>query len=232
MQLTETELRGLLGMFGLSGGKVFQEAGTLSGGEKTKLALAMLMVGRNNLLLLDEPTNNLDPGSRQAVTDALRDWPGAIILVSHDTEFVEQLVPTKVLLMPDGELDYFSAGWLDLVALACGRMGSTVRTMRIGSFASRINDGTIDDVVDEAKQAEADGFATYWASQIFGHDALTTLAIIGREVPRIELGTSVVPTYPRHPMMHGPAGPDRERRQPAAGCASASASATRSSSRR
>jgi ATPase subunit of ABC transporter with duplicated ATPase domains len=118
VQLTETELRGLLGMFGLSGEKVFQDAGTLSGGEKTKLALAMLMVGRNNLLLLDEPTNNLDPGSRQAVSDALRDWPGSIILVSHDTEFVEQLTPTKVLLMPDGELDYFSAGWLDLVALA------------------------------------------------------------------------------------------------------------------
>jgi ATPase subunit of ABC transporter with duplicated ATPase domains len=118
VQLTETELRGLLGMFRLSGEKVFQDAGTLSGGEKTKLALAMLMVGRNNVLLLDEPTNNLDPSSRQAVADALRDWPGALILVSHDTEFVEQLTPTKVLLMPDGELDYFSAGWLDLVALA------------------------------------------------------------------------------------------------------------------
>jgi ATPase subunit of ABC transporter with duplicated ATPase domains len=118
VQLTETELRGLLGMFGLSGEKVFQEAGTLSGGEKTKLALAMLMVGRNNVLLLDEPTNNLDPGSRHAVTDALREWPGAIILVSHDTDFVEQLAPTKVLVMPDGELDYFSSGWLDLVALA------------------------------------------------------------------------------------------------------------------
>jgi ATPase subunit of ABC transporter with duplicated ATPase domains len=118
VQLTETELRGLLGMFGLSGEKVFQDAGTLSGGEKTKLALATLMVGRNNVLLLDEPTNNLDPGSRHAVTDALREWPGAIILVSHDTEFVEQLAPTKVLVMPDGELDYFSSGWLDLVALA------------------------------------------------------------------------------------------------------------------
>jgi ATPase subunit of ABC transporter with duplicated ATPase domains len=118
VELSETELRGLLGMFGLSGDKVFQEAGTLSGGEKTKLALAMLMVGRNNLLLLDEPTNNLDPGSRQAVADALGDWPGAIILVSHDTEFVDQLAPTKVLLMPDGDVDYFSAGWLDLVALA------------------------------------------------------------------------------------------------------------------
>jgi ATPase subunit of ABC transporter with duplicated ATPase domains len=116
--LTETELRGLLGMFGLTGEKVFQDAGTLSGGEKTKLALAMLMVGRNNLLLLDEPTNNLDPSSRTAVADALTDWPGAIIFVSHDTEFVDRLAPTKVLLMPDGDVDYFSTDWLDLVALA------------------------------------------------------------------------------------------------------------------
>ena len=116
--LTETDLRGMLGMFGLSGTKVFQESATLSGGEKTKLALAMLMVGRNNLLFLDEPTNNLDPPSRQAVADALSAWKGAIILVSHDTEFVEQLAPTKVLLMPDGQVDYFSNEWLDLVSLA------------------------------------------------------------------------------------------------------------------
>jgi ATPase subunit of ABC transporter with duplicated ATPase domains len=118
INLTETELRGLLGMFGLSGEKVFQEAGTLSGGEKTKLALAMLMVGRNNLLLLDEPTNNLDPPSRTAVADALKGWPGAIIFVSHDTEFVTELDPTKVLLMPDGDVDYFNDEWLDLVSLA------------------------------------------------------------------------------------------------------------------
>lgn len=116
--LTETQLRGLLGMFGLSGEKVFQPSGTLSGGEKTKLALAMLMVGKNNLLLLDEPTNNLDPSSRQAVADALSSWKGTIIFVSHDTEFVEQLTPTKVLLMPDGQVDYFSEDWLELVSLA------------------------------------------------------------------------------------------------------------------
>ena len=72
--------------------------------------------------------------------------------------------------------------------------------MRIGYFGGTINDGTLDDVVAEARQAEADGFASYWAPNIFGHDALTALAIVGREVPRIELGTSVVPTYPRHPM--------------------------------
>lgn len=118
VQLTETQLRGLLGMFGLSGTKVMQSAGTLSGGEKTKLALAMLMVGRNNLLLLDEPTNNLDPMSREAVADALVDWPGTIVFVSHDTEFVQRLAPTKVLLLPDGDVDYFDQSWLDLVSLA------------------------------------------------------------------------------------------------------------------
>lgn len=73
--------------------------------------------------------------------------------------------------------------------------------MQLGYFGGKINDGTIDDVVDEAREAEAAGFATYWTPQIFGHDALTVLAIVGREVPRIELGTSVVPTFPRHPMM-------------------------------
>ncbi|MEN9803057.1 MAG: hypothetical protein RLZ37_2182, partial [Actinomycetota bacterium] len=117
-ELTETNLRALLGMFGLSGDKVHQPSGTLSGGEKTKLALAMLMVGRNNLLLLDEPTNNLDPPSRDAVADALSTWKGTIIFVSHDTEFVEKLEPTKVLLMPDGQVDYFGSEWLDLVTLA------------------------------------------------------------------------------------------------------------------
>lgn len=116
--LGETQLRALLGMFGLQGDKVFQESGSLSGGEKTKLALAMLMVGRNNVLLLDEPTNNLDPQSREAVARALETWKGTIIMVSHDTEFVERLEPTKVLLMPDGQVDYFSREWLELVGLS------------------------------------------------------------------------------------------------------------------
>jgi 5,10-methylenetetrahydromethanopterin reductase len=73
--------------------------------------------------------------------------------------------------------------------------------MRISIFSGSTNDGTLDQLVDEARAAENDGFAGFWVSQIFGHDALTALAVIGREVPRIELGTGVVPTYPRHPMM-------------------------------
>jgi ATPase subunit of ABC transporter with duplicated ATPase domains len=116
--LEETDLRGLLGMFGLTGDKVFQAAGTLSGGEKTKLALSQLVGGRHNVLLLDEPTNNLDPGSREAIALALADWPGTILLVSHDTDFVRDLEPNRALLMPDGQVDHWSDGLLELVALA------------------------------------------------------------------------------------------------------------------
>ncbi len=73
--------------------------------------------------------------------------------------------------------------------------------MRIGYFGNVVNDGTIDEIVAERDVGGAEGYATFWAPQIFGHDTLTALAIAGREVPRIELGTSVVPTYPRHPLM-------------------------------
>ena len=111
-------LRSLLGMFGLPGEMAFQDAGTLSGGEKTKLALAQLVAGRTNLLLLDEPTNNLDPPSRTAIAEALQDWPGAMVIVSHDTEFVDALEPERVLMMPDGDVDFWSEDLLDLVALA------------------------------------------------------------------------------------------------------------------
>jgi 5,10-methylenetetrahydromethanopterin reductase len=64
-----------------------------------------------------------------------------------------------------------------------------------------VNSGTIQQVIDEARRVADDGLHTYWVPQIFGHDALTVLAIVGREVDGIELGTAVVPTYPRHPMM-------------------------------
>jgi ATPase subunit of ABC transporter with duplicated ATPase domains len=115
---TGTEQRSALGAFGLVGDVAFQDAGTLSGGEKTKLALAQLVAGRHNLLLLDEPTNNLDPPSRAAIGTALSTWPGSMVLVSHDTEFVEALAPNLALLLPDGTLDYWSTDLLDLVPLA------------------------------------------------------------------------------------------------------------------
>ncbi|HET9691634.1 MAG TPA: ABC-F family ATP-binding cassette domain-containing protein [Acidimicrobiales bacterium] len=114
----ERDLRGLLGMFGLLGDVAFQDASTLSGGEKTKLALAQLVAGNHNLLLLDEPTNNLDPPSRTAIGAALASWPGTMVVVSHDAEFVTELAPDRVLLMPDGTEDAWSDDLLDLVAMA------------------------------------------------------------------------------------------------------------------
>jgi ATPase subunit of ABC transporter with duplicated ATPase domains len=114
----EPELRALLGMFGLTGDIAFQDASTLSGGEKTKLALAQLVAGGHNLLLLDEPTNNLDPPSREAIGRALSTWPGAMILVSHDVGFVTELAPARALIMPDGTEDTWSDDMLELVAMA------------------------------------------------------------------------------------------------------------------
>jgi ATPase subunit of ABC transporter with duplicated ATPase domains len=116
--LPPQQLRSLLGTFGLSGDVAFQDAGTLSGGEKTKLALAQLVGGQHNTLLLDEPTNNLDPPSRTAIGSALSEWPGSIVLVSHDTEFVDALAPDLALLLPEGTLDYWTNDLLDLVPLA------------------------------------------------------------------------------------------------------------------
>jgi ATPase subunit of ABC transporter with duplicated ATPase domains len=114
----EPQLRALLGMFGLTGKKAMQDVATLSGGEKTRLALAMLVAGSHNLLLLDEPTNNLDPPSRFAVAEALAQWPGSMIIVSHDPDFVSSLQPGRVLLMPEGQLDYWEDELLELVSLA------------------------------------------------------------------------------------------------------------------
>ena len=114
----DPDLRAIVGAMGLTGDKVHQDAGTLSGGEKTKLALGILVAGRHNLLLLDEPTNNLDPGSRRAVAEGLKGWPGSIVLVSHDADFVRDLEPNKVLLMPEGTLDHWADDYLDLVELA------------------------------------------------------------------------------------------------------------------
>ena len=73
--------------------------------------------------------------------------------------------------------------------------------MRIGIFGGDTQGRNIDQIVTAAREAEAAGFASYWLPQIFGLDAVTVLGIVGREVPRIELGTAVVPTYPRHPGM-------------------------------
>lgn len=112
------EVRKILGSFLFSGDDVDKPAGVLSGGEKTRLALAMLVVSSANVLLLDEPTNNLDPASRAEILGALRTFAGAIVLVTHDEGAVEALAPERVILLPDGVEDIWSDEFADLVALA------------------------------------------------------------------------------------------------------------------
>jgi len=114
----EQQLRTVLGTFMFSGEQLQQPAGTLSGGERTRLALAGLVSSSANVLLLDEPTNNLDPASREQVLDALRRFTGAVILVTHDPGAVEALDPDKVIVLPDGTEDLWSADYLELVQLA------------------------------------------------------------------------------------------------------------------
>jgi len=115
--LPDRDLRSVLGHF-LLADKVDQETGSLSGGEKTKLALARVVVGHHNVLLLDEPTNNLDPQAKEALLGALDQYEGTIILVSHDVEFVAGVMPDRAILMPDGETAYFDDSMLELVELA------------------------------------------------------------------------------------------------------------------
>lgn len=114
----EQDLRGLLGAFMFTGPQLEQPAGTLSGGEKTRLALAGLVASTANVLLLDEPTNNLDPASREQVLDALHSYRGAVVLVTHDPGAAAALGPQRVVLLPDGTEDYWSDEYRDLIELA------------------------------------------------------------------------------------------------------------------
>ncbi|GAA4125923.1 ABC-F family ATP-binding cassette domain-containing protein [Nocardioides fonticola] len=117
-QLTDTEARSVLGSFLFSGDDVHKPAAVLSGGEKTRLALASLVVSSANVLLLDEPTNNLDPASREEVLAAIRTYEGAIVLVTHDEGAVAALEPDRVLILPDGVEDLWNESYADLVSLA------------------------------------------------------------------------------------------------------------------
>lgn len=115
--LDATHVRNVLGQFLFSGDDDDKRAGVLSGGEQTRLALAMLVVSAANVLLLDEPTNNLDPASRDQVLHALATYRGAVVLVTHDEGAVRALRPERVLLLPDGDEDMWEDDYLELVSV-------------------------------------------------------------------------------------------------------------------
>ncbi len=116
--LGETEVRKTLGSFLFSGDDVEKRAAVLSGGEKTRLALAILVVSSANVLLLDEPTNNLDPASRTEVLNAIKTYQGAVVLVTHDEGAVHALDPDRVLVLPDGTEDLWNPDYAELISLA------------------------------------------------------------------------------------------------------------------
>nr|WP_237686464.1 ABC-F family ATP-binding cassette domain-containing protein [Arthrobacter jiangjiafuii] len=116
--MDDAEVRSVLGSFMFSGDDVEKKAGVLSGGEKTRLALATIVASSANVLLLDEPTNNLDPASRAEILGALSSYSGAVVMVSHDEGAVAALNPERVVLLPDGDEDHWNEDYLDLVTLA------------------------------------------------------------------------------------------------------------------
>jgi ATP-binding cassette, subfamily F, member 3 len=103
-------IQGHLGRFGFSGDEVQRRADTLSGGERARVALAMLMLSRANLLVLDEPTNHLDVESIEALEDAIERYEGTVVLVSHDRELLRALT-TKVWVLHDRHITEFAGGF-------------------------------------------------------------------------------------------------------------------------
>ncbi len=103
---TDTEMRSILGRFLFQGDEVFLPVGSLSGGEKARLSLLKLMLSGANTLILDEPTNHLDIESKEVFEEALLEFPGTVIVVSHDRYFLQR-IPTRILeLTHDGAVEY------------------------------------------------------------------------------------------------------------------------------
>lgn len=136
----EGVVRNFLGSFLFSGAKVFQQVGTLSGGERTRLALAKLFLEKANLLLLDEPTNNLDPSSQEALLKVLQAFTGTLVIVCHQADFMERLAPDRALTLPEGQLAPFDPALL-LPETKRGRNGKspngTAGPVLVGAGRSR-----------------------------------------------------------------------------------------------
>jgi len=103
--LSESRMRAILGHFLFSGDTVYKQVKVLSFGERSRLALAKLVVGDYNFLVLDEPTNHLDKDSRRKVGEALSEYNGTLLVVSHDEVFLEQIGLNRIILLPEGKIE-------------------------------------------------------------------------------------------------------------------------------
>ena len=104
--MEQSKVRGALGLFLFTGDDVFDTIGSLSGGERGRVALTKLMLRKDNLLLLDEPTNHLDMDSREVLEDALQDFPGTILAISHDRYFINRFADRVMVMNADGVTEY------------------------------------------------------------------------------------------------------------------------------
>lgn len=109
----EGQIRSFLAKFMFAKDQIFQQVGTLSGGEKTRLSIAMLMLKDYNFLVLDEPTTYLDVLSQKIILEALKIYQGTMLVVSHTPDFLKGLKPDKALLMPEQKLVYWDSAYLD-----------------------------------------------------------------------------------------------------------------------
>ncbi len=115
-KMNEGMARSFLGKFMFAGDKQLQRVGSLSGGEKTRLSIACLTGKDNNLLILDEPTTYLDVMSQRVILEALKEYRGTMLIVSHEPEFMKELKPNKAYLFPDHSMKYWDDDLLDKLA--------------------------------------------------------------------------------------------------------------------
>ncbi len=137
--MTETEVRNTLGLFRFTGDDVFKTVSVLSGGERARLTLSKLILSRMNLLVLDEPTNHLDIDSREALEQALEQFEGTVITVSHDRYLVDRLA-TRILELKPGEC--FEGDLLDYRVDHPGSAYTEFRTYKEARIAERQSEGS------------------------------------------------------------------------------------------
>ena len=139
----EQDLRNFLGTFNFTGDMVKQNVGSMSGGEKARLVLAMIVWQRPNLLLLDEPTNHLDLATREALSMALNEFEGTVMLVSHDRAFLDRVVTSLLVLEGDGRIQEFVGGWSDWVRWREARDAAARRVLpQLGEQGAVAGSGT------------------------------------------------------------------------------------------
>lgn len=115
-EIADSVARPILGRFLFSGEKVNQIVGTLSGGEKTRLSIALLLLQDYNLLILDEPTTYLDVMSQSIILQVLKEYQGAILIVSHTEDFIKDLKPNRALILPENHFDFWTEDLLEKVS--------------------------------------------------------------------------------------------------------------------